>query len=261
MHCDGWKRSMETYFRLSTSSLSYYSDSAGWKVITSSLQGAGSITGPKTANSKRLYVAGITGGVILVYDQAVIAGDLSSSEAQAAEGDLILKQSISLDFIPSGLTLDLPYGTELWISGFPEPLGLLEYLGEGILGPAGHAKTAAIKGGVASLVATLNSKQLGSGFFGGSQENDESGKGEANGGYTSNPTVEEVLVDEHGTLVNGSYSLIVDRLSDRADRMLYVSGFDGNGQFDHFQSIPALDNIYLTFDFSLGILRCNEPLI
>ncbi|KAI9844040.1 MAG: Serum paraoxonase/arylesterase 2 [Sclerophora amabilis] len=246
-HRDGYRRIAETVMQLNSGAMVYHSDTTGWKTVTRSLPGLSTIAGLKDTNSKRLFVAGSTGGSVHAFDRTVIGEDLSVSEARLAEGNLTFVQRIILDFVPSGLALDQPAGEDLYIAGLPSPVGFLAHHGVGLqdfvkdfmthygagellswIGYDGPVKRPA----VASLVARIGTGQLGDKFFGGGtdEKQDEDSESSAKtAGYTSNPVVEELFVDPYGVLVNGSYSIAFESAKPGGKGDLFVSGLSSKG--------------------------------
>ncbi|KAI9800486.1 MAG: hypothetical protein M1825_004034 [Sarcosagium campestre] len=221
----GWRRALATFLQLPRGQVFYHSDIAGWKSVTNQMPGTAAIVGLKAGNTKRLFVSQSTAGAVDVFDRVITGGDMSVAEATAAEGNLTWVQRIELDFVPTGLALDGPLGKDLYISGIPRPLEFLAHHGEGFsipgLGDTGKRSSAA------SLIARVNTQQLGSEFFGGSGSEDAEGK--ADQGYTSDPVVEELIIDEFGRLVNGSYAVLYDQGKPGAKGDLFVSSLSGQG--------------------------------
>ncbi|KAI9678778.1 MAG: Serum paraoxonase/arylesterase 2 [Caeruleum heppii] len=240
-HRAGWQRALETFVRLSSTRVAYHSDVVGWRTSTNALAGTGALVGPKGGDSRRLYVAEILGGSVDVFDRVVAGGELTAAEARSAEGNLTWVQRIELNFVPSGLALSHPDGDDLYISGLPKPLDFLTHHGEGIsipyldgisipyLGNLGHLGVGSGKQSAASLVARINTKELGSSFFGGKGSDETNDKGGSKSKNTANPSVDEFLVDEHGRLVNGSTTVVYDRAQPGRKGNLYVSGLSSKG--------------------------------
>ncbi|KAI9796207.1 MAG: Serum paraoxonase/arylesterase 2 [Piccolia ochrophora] len=226
----GWRRAVATFLQRPHGQVIYHSDTAGWKQVTTFISGAGAITGLKTGISKRLFVSEILGGNVNVFDRKVTGGDLSVADASRAEGNLTWVQRISLDFMPSGLALQGTQGDDLYVAGLPKPLEFLAHQGEGLLLP-GVSDHAADKHSAASLLARIDTRQLGSKFFGGGGADAKKAEGDEGSAteYTSDPVVEELIVDEFGKLVNASYAVVVDRARAGRKGDLFVSGLSGKG--------------------------------
>jgi hypothetical protein len=167
-YSSGFLRVFEYLARRPWSWVSYYSQSTGWKKVLPNVIGANGITGNKDPKNRNIYVSEVADGVVHVL----------KPDGRGNAGDLESVQRISVSMTCDNLGL---FGDDLYIAGPAKPARYF-------LKDPNWASA-----GIGMVVKRINTKQLGSTFFG--------------GGFTANPIIEELIMDA-GKLSNISTTAI-----------------------------------------------------
>lgn len=200
-------RTIEDYTRRPWSKVNYYS-TAGWKLAFPKVASANGITGDKKSPG-RVYISACTDGEIIV-----------THEDPQNQGVLKEIQRIPLNFVTDNPSLTAS-GADLFIAGYTAAQDLAKHFSRENI-PTG------------SVVARINTKQLGSAFFG------------EEGGYTSTPIIEELLVDIQGRWINASTTAVFRERTVVEDTKVAVDEEDDEEDLENGEAGKGLGDLYVT---------------